>query len=420
MEFLGAVAGVLIWGEGWQAYPAALLFAAAGGALSRFFAARPRNGEDGAEYTSPERDPLGQNTPERGEPFQNMPNDPPARIDVNAVRHPRERRVYIIAVLCNLIVLAVLALWIVNEVNLFSAQLSEIAQAREISFEEAVLYETSGLLEAMWYDLESRQRLQLYLSVVSVLLFTVAALEYYYARLKTRAVRVTPRQFGDLYAMAEQYARVLGLKKMPEIYLVQEDGVMNAFASNIIRKRFIGINADLLEVAYREFRDLPSIGFVLAHEMAHIRLRHVAIWVRYSVMLAQLIPVIGPALSRVREYSCDRVAQAVSGSDGIDAMMALTMGKHLYRKTDAAEYLETARTARGFWVWLGNLNASHPILPKRGSALANPARPGRIFEGMPQHLFRLVKKFVSTVGDYVLINTIVVVKPNRVFFRCIY
>lgn len=84
-------------------------------------------------------------------------------------------------------------------------------------------------------------------------------------------------------------------------------------------------------------------------------------------------------LSRVREYSCDRLAQIVSGNDGVEAMMALTMGKHLYKKTDVVNYLETSKTVKGFWIWIVNLSSSHPILPKRIRALVNPTVHGKLF-----------------------------------------
>ena len=298
---------------------------------------------------------------------------------INLVRHPKERILYIISVIISIIALAVVISLIAEEVNTFRQNMIEIAKEQGVSVDDMTLEEVGELISDTWYDPKNQGNIQIYLTVVALYLLTVAVLEYYYAIIRSNAVRVTPDQFGDIYDLAEQYAYILGLKKTPEIYLIQQNGVLNAFASNIIRKKYITINIDLLEIGYRQYKDMESIGFILGHEMSHIKLRHLSIWVRYTVMLAEVLPIIGPALSRVREYSCDRLSQAVSKNDGIEAMMALTMGKHLYKRTNVADYIESTGCVRGFWTWLVNLNSSHPILPKRVRALSNPAIPGKLF-----------------------------------------
>ena len=42
------------------------------------------------------------------------------------------------------------------------------------------------------------------------------------------------------------------------------------------------------------------------HELGHIRLHQVALWYQLVLCYSQLIPILGPTLSRLREYSCDR------------------------------------------------------------------------------------------------------------------
>jgi hypothetical protein len=45
-------------------------------------------------------------------------------------------------------------------------------------------------------------------------------------------VRLSRRQFPDIYAVKEDFARKLGLKWDPEIYLMSGNGVLNAFAAS--------------------------------------------------------------------------------------------------------------------------------------------------------------------------------------------
>ena len=301
------------------------------------------------------------------------------KMDIKLIRHPKERRIYIFAIIINIFAIMVVSTLVFEDIKLFYEQVNTIAEEQGATVFEMDAEEIKELFIEAWYDPRNQANIEIYTTVLALYLLTVAVLEFYYAYIRTSAVKVTKKQFSDIYEMAERYTYILGLKKMPEIYLVQQNGILNAFASNIIRKKYITINADLLEIGYRQYNDLESIGFILGHEMSHIKLRHVSIWIRYTVMLAEVLPIAGSMLSRVREYSCDRLAQAVSQNDGVEAMLALTMGKHLYKRTDAEEYLESAKNVKGFWVWVVNLFSSHPILPKRVKALVNPYIPGKIF-----------------------------------------
>jgi hypothetical protein len=54
-------------------------------------------------------------------------------------------------------------------------------------------------------------------------------------------------------------------------------------------------------------------------------------------------------------------------------------GKYLYPEVDFDALADRARTERGFFLWLVNALASHPVLIKRSAALRDRTRPGRLF-----------------------------------------
>lgn len=91
------------------------------------------------------------------------------------------------------------------------------------------------------------------------------------------------------------------------------------------------------------------------------------------------VPILSSTASRAREYSCDRIAQILSGSDGIDAMMSLTAGIHLYKRVDKEDYLEHAKSVKGFFVWCYNLMSSHPVISKRVLALQMKEGSGKLY-----------------------------------------
>ncbi|MEL7659234.1 MAG: hypothetical protein AAGU75_25375, partial [Bacillota bacterium] len=79
------------------------------------------------------------------------------------------------------------------------------------------------------------------------------------------------------------------------------------------------------------------------------------------------------------EYSCDRIAQMLSGSDGVDAMMSLTTGIHLYKNVNQEDYIDHAENVKGFFVWCYNLGCSHPVMSKRVLALKNKEKSGDLY-----------------------------------------
>ena len=210
-------------------------------------------------------------------------------------------------------------------------------------------------------------------------LVLIISVYLYYAQYRANAIRITEKNFPEIYAVVEDYSRRLGLKKTPKVYLTQENGLLNAFSTFILRRQYVVLLADLFEVAYLEHHDLESIKFIIAHEMSHIRLRHATFSYQISILFANYIPILSSTLSRAREYSCDRVAQHLVGVSGVEPMLALIVGKHLYKKVDVEDYVRHCHETRGFFVFVLNMLSTHPIMPKRIQALLKDHGSGRLF-----------------------------------------
>lgn len=204
---------------------------------------------------------------------------------------------------------------------------------------------------------------------IALLVIVYLALYYVYAQVRSMSIRITENNFPDVYEMIEGYAGKLGMKETPKAYVMQSNGVLNAFSSFIFKKQYIQINSEIFEVAYREHQDMASLGFVIAHEMAHIYYGHATLHYHLPIWFSIHIPLVGAIASRAREYSADRLAQRISGTDGVEAMFMLAVDRHLYKMVDREDYLREAEGQRGFFVWLVNLLADHPVLCKRVRAL---------------------------------------------------
>lgn len=221
--------------------------------------------------------------------------------------------------------------------------------------------------------------LQLLVYGIFLLVIVYLALYYFYAKVRSMSLRITKHNFPEVYELIKEYARRLRMKQVPKAYVMQSNGVLNAFSSFLFRKQYIEINAEIFEVAYREFHDMDALGFVIAHEMAHIYYGHATLHYHLLIWFSNNIPVFGAIASRTREYSADRLAQRVSGTDGVEAMFMLIVDRHLYKMVDREDYLQEAAQQKGFFLWIVNLLADHPVLCKRIRALDQREGSGELY-----------------------------------------
>ena len=189
--------------------------------------------------------------------------------------------------------------------------------------------------------------------------------------LRGNGVRVSERQFPEVARIVAELGREIGLTRLPSIYIVQAGGALNAFATKFIRRDFVVIYSDVLELAYEEGED--ALAFVIAHELAHVRRRHV-LW-SWVFAPARWLPPLGQAYSRACEYTCDRIAARLRPQGAVRGLLVLAAGKRLYRRVDSVEFAEQVATERGFWIWFSEIISSHPHLPKRVRALGLEVAP---------------------------------------------
>jgi hypothetical protein len=83
------------------------------------------------------------------------------------------------------------------------------------------------------------------------------------------AVRLSPRQFPDIYAVKDDFARRLNLRRDPEIYLMSGNGALNAFAASTFGYDFVVIHSELFSNTYERNKD--ALAFIVGHELGHLR-----------------------------------------------------------------------------------------------------------------------------------------------------
>lgn len=184
-------------------------------------------------------------------------------------------------------------------------------------------------------------------------------------RIRGNAIRVGPKQFPELYKIASQHAHALGMKSIPDLFVLESGGALNAFATRFVGRDFVVIHSDVLAMA--EESGAHVVGFIVAHELAHVRRGHLKH--RWLTLPGRLVPYLGQAYSRACEYTCDRFAAHCQPDGAIEGLMALAAGSKLYRRADVREFARQVESEKGYWTRRAEMMSTHPHLTKRVAAL---------------------------------------------------
>src|SRR5215469_8038292 len=217
---------------------------------------------------------------------------------------------------------------------------------------------------------------------VALVVLGVATLLYLFAHsaliahVKGNAVEISTEQFPELYAQFVECCRRLDIATPPQVYILNGNGVLNAFATQFLRMRYVVLTSDIVDAMQG---NAEGLRFYMGHELGHLRMKHLSKQLlRWPVLW---LPLLGAAYSRARESTCDRHGLACSGS-GVAAARALSLlsaGRARWRNLNVATYVRQTEHARGFWMSFHELISGYPWLTKRAARMtpegnATPAR----------------------------------------------
>ena len=202
---------------------------------------------------------------------------------------------------------------------------------------------------------------------IALLLLPVMFLLYLFVQsgfisyMKGTGALVSSAQFPDIQQRVKDCALKVNLRAQPHVYILHGNGVFNAFATRFLRKDYIILLSDVLDA----LEDNPdAINFYIGHEMGHIDRKHLLFQPLLSLGL--ILPLLGAAYSRAREYTCDRYGAACCPADAAQQGIALlAVGGKRYKTLSIREYLNQTKETSGFWMSFHELVGSYPWLVKR-------------------------------------------------------
>lgn len=200
---------------------------------------------------------------------------------------------------------------------------------------------------------------------IALIIWIVALLMISYTRKKAHAkllgsaLRVGPQQFPEIYSACNEMSRRLTMDECPEIFII-EDNVHNAFALKKGRRKYVILIDDVIFGA-ESTGSQDALNFIIGHELAHHALGHT------GVIKSFIVKNYRP-LSRLNEFSCDAVANALVGNiqAAQDALCLLLVGPQLFHRVNKEALHEQAQEVSQNKLSKKVENGlSHPLLLRR-------------------------------------------------------
>lgn len=180
--------------------------------------------------------------------------------------------------------------------------------------------------------------------------------------IRGNGILVTEKQFPDIYKQYNECCSKLKFEKNPELYILQSNGILNAFATRFVRNYYVVLYSDVVDALEN---DSSKLNFYLGHELGHIKRSHLN-WDFYFIF-TRAIPFLYAAYSRAREYSCDRhgLFCVENPKDAVLALSVLAAGKTRWKNIDIQSYISQTDETGYFWSAFHELRATYPRLCKR-------------------------------------------------------
>lgn len=195
------------------------------------------------------------------------------------------------------------------------------------------------------------------------------AQQFFKASVLGHAARVSERQYPQVHAMVVSSAKALGLEKVPQVFIVNGDGMVNALALKFLDGQYVVLYASLVDMMV-ERKQARELKMIIAHELAHHAAGHTHFWRNLLILPAKYIPYVGMAYSRACEFTADRLAAAVVGD--IDAskraLLAIAIGMKTLR-TDVDAFVAQEADMPQFFGFINEVYSSHPRMTRRIMAL---------------------------------------------------
>ena len=221
---------------------------------------------------------------------------------------------------------------------------------------------------ASWSDPKLARMVRVYIGyAVAITIFYWIAAAVYRASAFGNMVLLGPKQFPELHQMVVAGSQEIGLSEPPKTFLYNSNGVFNAFARRLLGGRYVFLTSALVEA-----NSDAQVRYVIGHELGHHAAGHLNPWLNTLKLPAHIVPFLGKAYSRSREYTCDNIGAYLSKDFEASRSSLQMLGcgcRRLNQHMSGESFVEQEAMVPPVFGFLNEICRTHPRLTRRVAAI---------------------------------------------------
>jgi Zn-dependent protease with chaperone function len=193
------------------------------------------------------------------------------------------------------------------------------------------------------------------------------AQQFFKAVIFGNAVRVTENQYPKINEIVKNNCTELGLVAIPDVFIVNGQGAVNAVAIKFLSKKYVLLFSDLVDLMLKR-DEINELKMVIGHELAHHAAGHTNVGRNLLIGPAKFVPFLGPAYSRACELTADRIGHKLTedGEASKRALISIASGSEsLASDVNIEAFKNQEAEIPPFFGFLHEIFGTHPRMTKR-------------------------------------------------------
>jgi hypothetical protein len=186
-----------------------------------------------------------------------------------------------------------------------------------------------------------------------------------HARISGDSVRISPKQFPELYDILVRHCDRIGFQPLPELYVTDHASKEPARAFSSWKCNYIVLGSTFLQPDLKPM--LGVFSFLIGRELGRLRLGHTSWWNELLLSYVMKIPYVKNPMIHMYLYSEDRYG-AYLASDSLPGLIGIAVGRRMLPVTDLSQYLSDDAYG-SFWDDLATFVSDTPPIYRRLRAL---------------------------------------------------
>jgi Zn-dependent protease with chaperone function len=196
---------------------------------------------------------------------------------------------------------------------------------------------------------------------------------YFKAVIYGDSVKVTANQYSEIHKIVVDQSQKLNLEKVPEFFIYNGSGLINAVAIKFLSTKYVILMSDLVDLMLKRNK-IDELSMIIGHELGHHAAGHTNPWKNLLLKPATFIPLLGAAYGRACELSADRIGYAVTRNLPAtqNALVAIALGSEsLANDTNIDEFLSQENEIPELMGFIYKIFSTHPRMTRRVIEITN-------------------------------------------------